>query len=63
MELQNYTMAMEMAVETPINYEAEGALCSNSEELKDIDPQSQGSVDPRATDPQILHHGSINPLV
>ena len=42
MELQNYTMAIEMAVETPINCEAEGALCSHSEELKDIDPQKPG---------------------
>ena len=47
MELQNYTMAIEMAVETPINCEAEGALCSHSEELKDIDPQSQGSAGPQ----------------
>ena len=48
MKLQNYTMAIEMAVETLINCEAEGALCSHSEELKNIDPQSQGSVDPRS---------------
>ena len=47
MKMQNYTMASEMAVETPINFKAEGALCSHSEELKDIDPQSQKSVDPR----------------
>ena len=47
MKLQNYTMAIEMAVKTPLNFKAEEALCSHSEELTDIDPQSQGSVDPR----------------
>ena len=47
MKLQNYTMAIEMAVETTIHFKAEGALCSPSEELKYIDPQSQGSRDPR----------------
>ena len=34
MKLQNYAMAIEMTVETPINCEAEGVLCSHSEELK-----------------------------
>ena len=38
---------IEMAVETSLNFKAEEALCSHSEELTDIDPQSQGSVDPR----------------
>ena len=53
MDLQNYTMAIEMAVETPINCEANGALCSHSEELRNIDPQSQGLWIRGAADPQI----------
>ena len=36
-EFQNYTMAIEMEVQTPINYKT-GALCSLSEELKYIEP-------------------------
>ena len=47
MELQNYTMAIEMEVETPINFKTGDVLCLHSEELKDIEPQSQGSVGPQ----------------
>ena len=47
MELQNYIMAIEREVDTPINFKAEGALCLHSEELKDIEPPSQGSMDLR----------------